>query len=681
MSQDFQEKIWHGADYNPEQWLETPQILEEDLRLMNIARLNSATVGIFSWSMLEPIEGEYDFSWLDSVIENLSKNGQKFVLATPSGAKPHWLALKYPEIRRVYPIGLREPQQRRHNHCPTSPVYRQKIAALNGELSKRYGNHPSLLAWHISNEFSGECHCELCFNAFRGWLKKRYNDDLKALNLAYWSRFWSHSYSTWEEINFIDCQVHGLQLDWRRFTTFQTIDYMKHEIEALGSTSVPITTNMMGDFIGLDYAAMAPHLDFISWDAYPEWGKGNIHGDESEVAMWAAFHHDMFRSMKQKPFWLMECTPSQTNWRGVSKLKAPNVHRLSALQTVAHGGDAVMYFQWRQSRGSSEKFHGAVVSHEGTEDTRVFQEITTLGNELEALSELADAENPAEVAVIYDFENLWAINGEQGPRNEGKDPEKTTRDFYRPFWKRGIGVDVVTSTADFSKYKLIVAPMLYMLRPNVAQRLTDWVRDGGTLVTTYWSGLVDENDLCFLGGFPGPLREVLGIWGEETDTLHPHQNNRIRVSAPEINLQGEFEVRDYCDLIHTEGAEVLGTYENDFYAGRPALTVNEFGRGKAFYIASRNESEFQDRFLGNLSVQLGLRKAWKGELEQGVVAQQRSGNGYDWIFVSNFSGEPRSLSVFESAFECLINGVWETVPVDTKHTLSAYDTAILRRKN
>lgn len=680
MSDNFHQKIWHGADYNPEQWLETPTILEEDLRLMNAAHMTSASIGIFSWAILEPREGEFRFDWLDSIVENLSRNGQKFVLATPSGAKPHWMALRYPEIRRVAANGLREAQKARHNHCPTSPVYREKTAVIDDQLAQRYGNHPALLAWHISNEFSGDCHCDLCFAAFQNWLKERYNNDLDALNRAYWSRFWSHSYSTWEEINYIDSPVHGLNLDWRRFVTHQTVDFMNAEIAAIRAHSqVPATTNMMGDFAGLDYAQFAPHIDFISWDAYPQWGQGDLEGDETAVGVWAAFHHDLFRSLKGAPFWLMECSPAQTNWRPISKLKAPGIHRLSALQTLAHGGDAVMYFQWRQSRGSSEKFHGAVVTHEGTENTRVFREVAALGRELEQLAQLSGAQTPAQVALIYDFENLWAIWDEQGPRNKGKDPEQTARDFYKPFWEQGVAVDVVASTVDFSSYKLVVAPMLYMLRPSVAERLTEFVRAGSTLVTTYWSGLADEHDLCFLGGFPGPLREVLGLRVEETDTLHPHQTNRVRVHAPELEFQGNFEARDYCDVLYPEGAHVLATYEHDFYAGQPALTCNHFGLGRAYYVAARLESTFQDSFLKHLSAHLDLPTALDGQLEAGIVAQKRVGNGFEWVFVSNFQGEPRAFTPQEEGFERLNDGIWTPVESDKSQLLAAYDTAILRR--
>ncbi|MBW3637470.1 MAG: beta-galactosidase [Armatimonadetes bacterium] len=680
MSSSLHHTLWHGADYNPEQWLETPQVWEDDLRLMNAAHMSSATIGIFSWTMLEPREGEFDFSWMERVFETLAQNGQKIVLATPSGAKPHWMARQYPEIRRVVPERGRQAQQARHNHCPTSPVYRAKVAQINGELARRFGKHEALLAWHLSNEYSGECGCDLCFGAFRDWLRKRYDNDLDKLNRLYWSRFWSHSYSDWDEIDFIDKGVHALGLDWRRFMTHQTTDFMLHELAALRPHSkAPATTNMMGDFTGLDYAAMAPHLDFISWDAYPQWGKGGTGDDDIQTACWSAFHHDFFRALKRQPFWLMECSPGQTNWRDVSKLKAPGVHRLSAWQTVAHGGDAVMYFQWRQSRGSSEKFHAAVVSHEGSEKTRMFGEIAQLGAELEALGEVAGSQTEAPIALVYDFENLWAIANEQGPRNTNKSTQKTALDFYAPLWKGGYGVDVVDSTVDFSSYKLVVAPMLYMLKPQVAERLTEFVRAGGTLVTTYWSGLADEHDLCFLGGFPGPLREVLGLWVEETDTLHAHQTNRIQVGDSQLGLGGEFEARDYCDLVHPESARVLATYACDFYAGRAALTVNDFGAGQAYYVASRNESSFQSEFLTALVHKLELKPAIEADLPTGVVAQKRVRQGREWVWVLNFCGQTQSWTTREEGFEKFEKGEWHALQSGQQHTLPSSGVAILRR--
>ncbi len=404
--------------------------------------------------------------------------------------------------------------------------------------------------------------------------------------------------------------VHGQNLDWKRFVTDQTLDFYRHEIKPLkkANPDLPATANFMEAFEGLNYAKFADDLDIVSWDSYPTW---HDEQDESNLAAWTAMNHDMFRSLKGgKPFLLMESTPSLTNWQPISKLKKPGMHVLSSLQAVAHGSDSVQYFQWRKSRGSSEKFHGAVVDHAGHENTRVFQEVSELGGNLSRLDEIVGTTVNAEVAIIFDTENRWAVKDSQGPRNSGVHYEKTVREHYQAFWEQGIAVDVIDMDRDLSKYKLVIAPMLYMVKQGVGEKIEKFVQNGGTFVTTYWSGIVDENDLCFLGGFPGPLRKTLGIWSEEIDSLYDSEVNKVEtIGNNRFGLEGEFEAKELCDLIQLEGAEAIAQYTNDFYAGKPALTVNQFGEGEAYYIASRNNSSFHQAFYSNLAKQLGLKKS------------------------------------------------------------------------
>jgi beta-galactosidase len=630
--------ILHGGDYNPEQWLKTPAILDEDIRLMKLANVNVMTIGVFSWSMLEPREGEFEFEWLDTVINKLSAGGIQFVLATPTGAKPNWMAMRYPEIRRCKANGEREPQGHRHNHCFTSPVYREKAKIINTKLAERYGEQASLLMWHISNEYNGECYCPLCKNAFREWLKNKYQT-LDALNDAYWSRFWSHTYTEWEQIDFVDETVHGLTLDWKRFVTDQTVDFMRQEIVTLKeiTPNVPVTTNMMGFFAGLNYWKFAPHVDVISWDSYPAWHTSE---SESKMAMSVGFTHDLNRSMKHKPFVLIESTPSQTNWQPISPLKRPGMHKLSSLQAIAHGSDAVMYFQWRKSRGSFEKFHGAVVDHVGHEKTRVFKEVSELGAQLKQLDAIVGTSSPAEVAIIYDWENRWALDAESGPRNVDKDYLQTCVDHYEPFWKRGVPVDVIDMQQELSPYKLVIAPMLYMLRDGAAERIEKFIAAGGTFVGTYFSGYVNENDLCFAGGFPGPLRKIFGLWIEELDALRSDQQQTIATTPGNgLGLNGYYKAKHFCELIHAESAKVLATYGSDFYSGRPAATVNSYGKGSAFYIASRNDERFTDEFLTTLMTRLRIRRAIEGELPAGVQVTYRSDGKHEWVFFMNFNAK------------------------------------------
>lgn len=241
-----------------------------------------------------------------------------------------------------------------------------------------------------------------------------------------------------------------------------------------------------------------------------------------------------------------------------------------------------------KSRGSSEKFHGAIVDHVGHENTRVFKEVSELGEILGNLEDLVETSVKPEVAIIFDTENRWAVNDSQGPRNIGVHYERTVQEHYQAFWEQGIPVDVIDMDRDLSQYKLVIAPMLYMVREGVGERIEAFVEAGGTFVSTYWSGIVNETDLTYLTGFPGPLRKTLGIWSEEIDGLYDHETNNIQLDDQNpLGLTGEYEVRELCDLIHLEGAEALAYYGKDFYQGRPALTVNQFGKGQAYYMAAR----------------------------------------------------------------------------------------------
>ena len=666
----------HGGDYNPDQWLHVPGTLDEDMRLMKLAHVNVASIGIFSWAMIEPEENKFEFGWLDTVMDTMAKNNVKAVLATPSGAKPHWLAIKYPEIRRVQPNGLRDPQMERHNHCPTSPVYRQKVRMINRKLAERYREHPALFMWHVSNEYGGECHCDLCKDAFRAWLKKRYGS-IPKLNEAWWSAFWSHKYADWGEVIHIDRSVHGLVLDWKRFVTDQTIDFFLNEIAPLRAMTpkTPVTINMMGTYPGLDYWKFAQHLDVVSWDNYPNW-----HGqpDEWREAPGIAMTHDINRCIKGgQPFILMESTPSATNWQRVPTPKRPGMHRLSSLQAVAHGSDAVMYFQWRKGRGSCEKFHGAVVDHVGHENTRVFREVAALGEELEKLDPIVGTSVEPQVALVYDWENRWAIEEAQGPRNANKDYHATVLAHYLPFWRRGIPVDVINEDCDITKYKLVIAPMMYMVRPGVAERIAAFVEQGGTFVATYLTGIANESDLCFTGGFPGPLSTLLGIWVEETDVLGDHhEQSVVPLADNELGLDGAYVAQHYADIVRIMGAKVLASFGAQFYKGSPAVTVNAVGNGKAYYIASRNEEKFTDTILAALAKSLQIGRSVEAELPEGVTAQMRSDAQADYVFLMNFNGTDREVALDALQYTDATSGE----QVAGTLALSAYGCRILKRQ-
>lgn len=668
----------HGADYNPEQWAHDEAIFEEDLRLMKKAKVNVMSVGIFSWAKLEPEEGIFDFKWLDTIINRLYDNGISVFLATPTGARPTWMSEKYPEVLRVTKERQRNLHGMRHNHCYTSPVYREKTTLMNTKLAERYSAHPAVLGWHISNEYGGDCHCDYCQQAFREWVEAKY-ETLDALNHAWWTTFWSHTYTSFSQVESPaphgEQFVHGQNIDWKRFVTDQTLDFYRHEVKPLKekNSNIPVTANFMELFEGLNYDRFKDDLDIVSWDSYPTW---HFASDDLEVASYTAMNHDWFRSLKDgQPFLLMESTPSLTNWQEISKLKKPGMHHLSALQAVAHGSDSVQYFQWRKSRGSSEKFHGAVVDHVGHEHTRVFKDVTAVGTSLEALSEVVGTRIDAKVALIFDTENRWAVNDAQGPRNSGVHYEKTVLEHYRALVAQGVNVDVISSERDLSTYTLVVAPMLYMVKSGIGEKIEAYVEEGGTFVSTYWSGIVNETDLTYLGGFPGPLRKTLGIWSEEIDALSDGEYNQASaLKGNELMLNGRYRIKELCDLAHTETATSLMTYDQDFYRGYPALTVNQLGKGQAFYQAARFELDFQCDFYCQLIDTLGITRALETDLPEGVSVSRRESDQAAYIFVMNFNQRPVTLALKETFEEVLTK---ETL--SGRLSLAAFGVAVLKQ--
>lgn len=647
-------QILHGGDYNPEQWLEHPEILKEDIRLMKKAGVNTATLGVFSWSVYEPEEGIYHFEWLDQVMDSLYENGIYTILATPSGARPAWMDEKYPEVMRVNQMGVRNHHGVRHNHCMSSGIYREKVKQMNRLLAKRYGNHPGLILWHISNELGGECYCEHCQKRFQEFLRTKYHNEILELNHEWWTLFWSHRYNSFEQIEPPmpggEGSIHGLNLDWKRFTTWNMTDYLKSEIAVFKELTpkIPVTTNFMCLYKGLDYNEMAKELDIISWDSYPTW---NTEEKELwETAYETAFDHSIMRSFKrEKPFMLMESVPSLVNWHPYNKLKRPGIHALSSIQAVACGCDTVQYFQWRKGRGSFEQYHGAVLDHLGTSDTRVFREVEEVGIQLKRMREVQGSLVKSKVAMIFDWDSRWALDDMAGLSKDKKYPE-TCRELFKSFMQFGLDVDIISSEENLDSYEVVLAPMLYLLKPKTASNLKKFTERGGQLIATYLTGYVNQNTLCYLGGFPGDgLREVFGLYAEEIDTLYPSDKNTA-VFEEDSKIDGTFEVRDFCEILKVEKARVLARYSSDFYEGTPVVTVNDWGKGKAYYVGARIETAGMEALLGKILSEVGITFE---KLPTGVEKHVRAGENVTYEFYLNFTGEEKIIQFLGTAEELL----------------------------
>ncbi len=641
--------ILHGGDYNPDQWMDRPDVIDEDFRLMKLAACNTFSIGIFSWTSYEAEEGVYDFSWLDRIMDRMADEGHRVFLATPSGAKPAWLSVKYPEIRRITQNGVREPHKTRHNHCWTSPVYRDRLRALNTALATRYKNHPALAAWHISNEYNGACYCDLCMADFQKWLKAKY-ETIENLNKRWWSAFWNHTFSDWSEIDPRDDSMDALLTDWRRFHTDQIIDFYQAECEPINRLcpDIPKTTNLMDFDNSINYWELVKNVDLVANDSYPDLdrNKPDLWRDVATVSM----NHDFLRTAAKRTgraWMLMESTPSTVQWKP-SKLKAPGMHQAEAFNAIAHGAEGVLYFQWRKGIGGYEKLHGAIVDHEGTEKPRVFQEVAAVGNQLQKMVKVLGSEIKTETAVIYDWESRWQLRDSCGTPShtliEGNDAAYNPQSHYRELWRRSIATDVISPDHDFSEYKLIVAPQLYMLKPGIAEKIREYVQQGGIFVGTYYTGYVDECGSCLPDGWPGNgLREVFGIWNEESDLVPPGERKHLRFKDGV-----EASTSLICEIIHSEGADVLAEYAGDFYAGSPAITRNRFGKGQAFYLASELEDDGLRLLYTQILNAAGIRAPFDEKQKPDSVSvryREHPDTKERFVFIANWSPKPAQLDL------------------------------------
>lgn len=663
-------KVLYGGDYNPEQWPQ--EVWQEDMRLLRMAGIDVVTLNVFSWAALQPSEDTYDFSQLDRIMELVRENGLKVCLATSTAAHPAWMAARHPDILRTEFNGMKRRFGGRHNSCPNSPTYRTYSARLARELARRYGGYDNVVAWHISNEYGGECYCENCAAAFRVWLQRKYGT-LEELNHAWCTAFWSHTFYSWDEIvppNLLSehfemrgtyhTMFQGISLDYARFNSDSMLECFELERREINTVTphIPVTTNLMGFYKPLDYRRWAEHMDFISWDSYPS-------AEESPAVI--AMRHDLMRGLKGgMPFALMEQTPSVSNWQPYCTLKRPGVMRLLSLQAMAHGADTVMFFQMRRSIGACEKYHSAVIEHAGHEHTRVFREVAALGNELKTLGAATlGGRTDARVALLFDWENWWAVEYSAGP-SDGINYQTECLRFYEALHGMNIGVDIIGAQQDLDRYDIVIAPMLYMIKPGVAERLKAYVSGGKTLVCTYLCGYTDENDRVITGGYPGPLRELLGIWVEETDALPPDCQNTLQRQDGT-----QYPAYLLCDLLHSEGAEVLARYTEDFYAGMPALTRNRCG-GDAYYIATASSPEFYRDFLAGLCHEKQITPPMT--VPAGVEVTRRVSENGSCLYLLNHTAQKQEIPLNEEFTNLLCGRRYAAG--DTLH-LEPKDAAIL----
>ena len=624
-------RLEYGADYNPEQWPRSTW--DDDIEAMRAAGVTIVSLAIFSWARLEPVEGEYTFGWLDEVMDLLHAGGIAVDLATATASPPPWLTAKHPEILPVDVHGATIWPGGRQHWRPTSPVFREHALRLVRIMAERYADHPALAAWHISNELG--CHNVYDYSddaaaAFRTWLSARYGD-LDALNAAWGTAFWSQHYSDWAQIlPPRQAATHPnptQQLDFKRFSSDALKDYLRAERDVLRGLTpeVPITTNfmVMGEMKPMNYADWAAEVDFVANDHYVQLGMGARAQDELSFSANLTGH-----LAGGRPWFLMEHSTSAVNWQPINVPKKPGELTRDSLTHVAHGADAVCFFQWRQSRAGAEKYHSAMLPHAGT-DSEVYRSVVRLGETLRRLAPIAGtAQTPARAAILFDWTSWWTSEQDSHPTDRLRYRQEAL-DWYSAFLGLGVRADVVPVGTDFSGYDVVVAPVLHVVPAALAERLESYVAGGGHLVATYFSGVVDEHDHVWLGGYPGPLRDLLGIRIEEFAPLGDDERAEL-----DNGLTGTL----WTDGITVTGTdvEVLASYKG----GAPAITRRTAGAGSAAYVSTRLGPDGLAPVLRDLLDRAGLDSELPAELRGRVELAVRG----DFWFLINRTAEPVELT-------------------------------------
>lgn len=620
-------RIAYGADYNPEQWPE--EVWDEDIRLMQEAGVNLVSVGIFSWALLEPEPGTYDFGWLDRVLDKLHEGGIAVDLATATASPPPWFLERHPEATLVDPIGNPRAFGARQAYCPSSVAYRDAATTLITELVKRYDDHPAVVMWHVNNEYgchNDHCFCDASAVAFRRWLQERHGS-VEELNDAWATAFWSQRYTSWDQIgpprqvSYGNFANPGQQLDWWRFCSDEIRDIFRVEAAAVRANSdKPLTTNFMGFRKSLDYRSWVDVVDLVSDDHYL------IAADEDRTPQ-LAMTADLTRSLAHgEPWLLMEHSTSAVNWQPRNIAKTAGEMRRNSFQHVARGADGALFFQWRASRGGAEKFHSAMVPHAGTE-SRLWRDVVRLGADLSAIAEVAGTRvEQASVAIVFDWDSWWAATFDSHPSVD-VDPMATARAWHKACWARNLGVDIIGVSDPLDGYDVVVLPVQYLLSDDTIDRLTAFVEAGGTLVATYFTGIVDEHDHIRLGGYPGALSDLLGVRIEEFCPLP---------EGDEIPLTTYGSGTIWSERGRAVGADVMAAYATGDCAGDPAVTRRRVGKGTAWYVGT----ELTPDALDTLATQIfTTTKPVVGGLPEGVEAIRRVGEQGTYVFVINHTHE------------------------------------------
>jgi beta-galactosidase len=591
-----------GVDYYPEHWPQ--ERWETDLRMMKEAGFNIVRVAEFSWVLFEPREGEFDFSWLDKWLELAQKYDVKVIIGTPTAIMPAWLAKKYPEALAMKADGTRTVWGGRRHNCFSDENFRRLSERIVEKMGEHYAQHPSVVGWQIDNEFGGnDCRCEKCQRKFQQWIEQRYSS-LEEVNRAWGTHFWGQKFSAWDQIPIPDSRVGdwaisnpSASLDWQRFTSWQNVDFLTAQVELLRKSCPPaqfITHNFMGLYAAIDYYDLAKPLDFVSWDNYPKLSP-SLPYDSSLAA-------DVMRGLKTENFLVMEQTAGPLGWSVFSRSPQPGELRKICYQQLAHGADGQIWFRWRSCTVGREQYWHGLLGHDGKAGRR-YREAAQVAKEYQRLApHLAGTTVQADVAIIYDYDSIWALEIQNG--YPGASHVQAIKRYYTALCRAGVNVDVVRPGDELSKYKLVLAPHLHVLADDTARQFEKYVSDGGVLLTDCRVAVKDKTNLAYARTLPGLLSPALGIEISEYESLRQgitDTEETIYQLKTDGVLGETYTAKHYADWITPTTAKSLAQFDEPHLREFAAVTRNEFGDGVGWYVGTIiDDSKFYDRLITQL---------------------------------------------------------------------------------